>query len=225
MGKGAPLRWVENRWLGRYLCGRGFEIGALWRRFPVPGRARVWCVDRLPSEQLEQFYRDQVQAPVVRPDLVADAEQLPVAAASLDFIIASHVLEHMAFPLAALRGWYEALTPGGALLLKVPDLRYTFDRRRQRTPLSHLIAEHEHPERFDWRAHYAEWVEKVVGTAPGDSRFEPTLRVLSEGRHSIHFHAWIDEDLREMVDYTRTAWGLRWRAKVFWGAHFYRKET
>jgi len=36
MGKGAPLRWIENRCLGRHLHGGGIEIGALWCRFPVP---------------------------------------------------------------------------------------------------------------------------------------------------------------------------------------------
>jgi hypothetical protein len=45
----------------------------------------------------------------------------------------------------ALRVWYEALASGGVLLLKIPDKRYTFDSRRSRAPLSHLLAEHEHP--------------------------------------------------------------------------------
>jgi hypothetical protein len=48
----------------------------------------------------------------------------------------------------ALRVWYEALASGGVLLLKIPDKRYTFDSRRSRAPLSHLLAEHEHPDLF-----------------------------------------------------------------------------
>jgi predicted SAM-dependent methyltransferase len=48
--------------------------------------------------------------------LLAEATQLPVRANSLDFLIASHVLEHLPFPLIALRSWYEALAPGGSLV-------------------------------------------------------------------------------------------------------------
>jgi SAM-dependent methyltransferase len=128
MGKGAPLRWLENRLLARHLRGRGIEIGALWRRFPIPRRATVYYVDRLPDKDLRQHYAE-VSTPVVNPDIVADAMQLPFAPRSLDFVIASHVLEHLPFPLAALRHWYDVLRPRGILLLKVPDKRYTFDAK------------------------------------------------------------------------------------------------
>ena len=43
--------------------------------------------------------------------------------------------------------------------------------------------------------------------------------------YSIHFHVWIDEDVREILDFTRKAWLLDWEPVVFWRAHFYRKET
>jgi len=159
MGKGAPLRWLENRYLRRYLRGRGMEIGALWRRSPVHSQAQVYYVDRSSVEDLRTQYVG-VQEKIFPPDLVADATELPVAPRSLDFLIASHVLEHLPFPLSALRVWYHALAPSGVLLLKVPDERHTFDFRRSRTPLARLISEYERPESLDWRAHYVDWVEK-----------------------------------------------------------------
>ncbi|MFQ5664148.1 MAG: methyltransferase domain-containing protein [Terriglobia bacterium] len=216
---------MENCYLRRYLHGRGMEIGALWRRFPLPRAARVWYVDRFPQAGLDEQYSSQRKMTLVEPDLVADAIQLPAAPASLDFIIASHVLEHLPFPLAGLRAWYEALAPGGALLLRVPDKRYSFDRHRQRTPLAHLVEEYEHPERFDRRAHFADWVEKVHDRKPGEPKFEQAMRKLMEMDYSIHFHVWIDADVRELIDYTREAWRLAWEPRVFWEAHFYRKET
>ncbi len=224
MGKGAPLRWLENHILRRHLHGCGVEIGALWRRFPVPPDARVWYVDRLDGAGLLEQY-PELRGKIVQPDLVAEAAQLPVAPASLDFIIASHLLEHLPFPLAALRNWYEALAPGGALLLRVPDKRYTFDRQRARTPLAHLVEEYEHPERFDRRAHYADWVQNVEDGNPETEASEREVRRLMEMDYSIHFHVWIDEDLREIIDYTRQAWRLDWEAVIFWGARFYRKEN
>lgn len=223
MGKGAPLRWLENRLLASHLRGRGVEIGALWRKFPVPSRATVYYVDRLPAENLQQHY-SEVSEPVVRPDMVADAVQLPLAAGSLDFLIASHVLEHLPFPLAALRHWYSLLRPKGILLLKIPDQRFTFDARRQRTSLQHLIAEEKDPGAFDKRAHFEDWVEHVVGRDRAAPEFEHELSQLLESDYSIHYHAWIDEDIRQIAEYTRSALHLRWQPIVFWKAHRYRKE-
>lgn len=102
MEKRAPLTWVENRYLKRHLHGRGIEIGALWRRFPVPRRAQVWYLDRLDGADLAGHY-PELRGRILQPDLLGDATELPVAPGSLNFLIASHVLEHMPFPLKALR--------------------------------------------------------------------------------------------------------------------------
>jgi predicted SAM-dependent methyltransferase len=223
MGKGAPLRWVENRLLARQLHGRGIEIGALWRRFPVPSPVRVFYVDRISEHDLQQHYAE-ISGSLIFPDVVSDAMQLPFAANSLDFIIASHVLEHLPFPLHALFHWHQALRPGGVLLLKIPDMRYTFDRKRERTPLQHLIAEQTNPASFDKRAHFAEWTEKVVGRARNTPEFEDQLQQLVDADYSIHYHAWIDADIREIAEYTRQTMHLDWAPVIFWRAHVYRKE-
>jgi predicted SAM-dependent methyltransferase len=200
------------------------EIGALWRRFPVPRRSRVWYADRLSAGGLAEHY-PELKGRILASDLVADAAQLPVAPASLDFLIASHLLEHLPFPLAALRAWHDTLRPGGVLLLKIPDKRYTFDAPRERTSLAHLLQEYEHPERFEARAHYADWVEHVGGRSRESPEFEREVGDLMRRDYSIHFHVWTDADVREIVDFTRTAWKLDWNPVLFWPAHFYRKET
>jgi len=224
VNKGALLRWLENRYLARQLHGRGMEVGALWRRFPVPRHARVWYVDRLSHDGLEQHY-PELKDSILKIDLMGEAVQLPVRPASLDFLIASHVLEHLPFPLLALQSWYEALAPGGVLLLKVPDKRFTFDIHRARTPLAHLLAEHDNPKQFDSHAHYADWVENVGGKNPTAPDFETEVQNLMDRDYSIHFHVWTDEDVQEMIDFTRQKWRLNWQPTVFWCAHFYRKET
>lgn len=55
-----------------------------------------------------------------------------------DFVLACHVLEHLANPLRALQEWNRVLVPGGALLVLVPDKRRSFDRRRPITSLRHI---------------------------------------------------------------------------------------
>lgn len=187
MSKGAPLRWIENKMLARHLCGRGIEIGALGRKFPVPRRASVLYVDRTPAEDLQRHYAE-ISSPLAHPNIVADAMQLPFCSGSLDFVIASHVLEHLPFPLAALRRWYDVLRPGGVLLLKIPDKRYTFDLRRQRTPLQHLIAEDRAPATFDKRAHFEDWVENVMDRPRATPEFVRDLDQLLQADYSIHYH-------------------------------------
>src|SRR5579864_8437929 len=187
MGKGAPLRWLENKFLARHLRGRGIEIGALWRKFPLSARATVYYVDRVASSELQRHY-SEIPSQLVAPDVVADAAQLPFRCDSMDFVIASHVLEHLPFPLAALRHWYQVLRPGGILLLKIPDKRFTFDVKRERTPLPHLIAEDAAPSSFDKRAHFEDWVENVLHHARGSEEFNQQVSHLVASDYSIHYH-------------------------------------
>jgi SAM-dependent methyltransferase len=73
---------------------------------------------------------------------VAEASDLQaVSDASYDFVVASHVLEHIANPLRALQEWKRVLKPGGTLLILVPDRRHTFDRRRPFSSFEHIEAD------------------------------------------------------------------------------------
>src|SRR5260370_39133901 len=57
------------------------------------------------------------------------------------FVLASHVLEHVANPLRALQEWTRVLKPQGALLVVVPHKRGTFDHRRAFTSFDHIEAD------------------------------------------------------------------------------------
>lgn len=77
-----------------------------------------------------------------RRHYVTEAADLsPVPDACYDFVLASHVLEHIANPLRALREWSRVLNTGGVMLVLVPDKRYGFDRRRPFTSFEHLEAD------------------------------------------------------------------------------------
>ena len=71
---------------------------------------------------------------------ICDATNLDqMTPAAYDFILGSHVLEHIANPLKALTEWLRVLRPGGWLLLIVPLKEATFDHARPITALEHLI--------------------------------------------------------------------------------------
>lgn len=63
------------------------------------------------------------------------------ASASYDFVLASHVLEHIANPILALSEWKRLLKDRGVLVLLLPHKDKTFDHRRPVTTLEHLIAD------------------------------------------------------------------------------------
>jgi len=73
---------------------------------------------------------------------VAEASHLDsIPDEAYDFVLASHVLEHVANPLGALAEWKRVLRRRGAMLVIVPDLRVSFDRNRNPTSFEHIEAD------------------------------------------------------------------------------------
>lgn len=64
-----------------------------------------------------------LEAPSVG-DIEADVTSLPVDSASVDGILARHLLEHIIDPINALREWKRVLKNSGTLLIICPDYRF-----------------------------------------------------------------------------------------------------
>lgn len=60
-----------------------------------------------------------------------------------DFLVASHVLEHIANPLLAIKEWKRVLKDNGTILLILPWKNATFDHKRNITPFSDLLKHYE----------------------------------------------------------------------------------
>lgn len=112
--------------VSNYLKGTGVEIGAF--KTPIPGIRPIY-VDRF-SEYAGQ--------PTLA-DYYGDACDLPFQDSSLNYVATSHVLEHVANPLAALKEWFRVLRHGGFIYMVVPDRSVTFDHKRPLTSVSHLL--------------------------------------------------------------------------------------
>jgi SAM-dependent methyltransferase len=152
------------------LRGRGLEIGALQNPMPLPRATHVTYSDVLTVEQLDRVYPGSTH-----PDIISNSERFPtVPDDSFDFVVANHVLEHVCDPIGALREWHRILRQDGHLLMAVPDKRLTFDHRRRRTPLAHLVADHRSdlPEHERNRCHLLEWAQFVEGLRPGTPEFD-----------------------------------------------------
>jgi 2-polyprenyl-3-methyl-5-hydroxy-6-metoxy-1,4-benzoquinol methylase len=68
-----------------------------------------------------------------------DVVNINIVGKKYDLILNSHVIEHIANPLNALRNWQEILNPGGLILSIIPDKSQMFDCKRPLTNLNHLI--------------------------------------------------------------------------------------
>ncbi|HUZ88274.1 MAG TPA: methyltransferase domain-containing protein [Candidatus Acidoferrales bacterium] len=186
----------------RLLRGSGIEIGALHRPLPLPLRARVTYVDRMPVEKLRQHYAELADLDLTAVDVIGSAEDLSAfGSGSLDFVIANHLIEHLEDPIVGLKEFHRVLHARGLLFMCVPDARVTFDRLRPLTTVDHLLAEHRGGRpavAANRRSHYEDWVANVEcsgvlgdlhrpDTAAGP---EGLVKKLLDMDYSIHFHCW-----------------------------------
>ncbi len=125
----------------------GLEIGALASPMLRPPAARMKFVDHADSAALRAKYAGDPA--VALDDIVAvDAVWGDNTLAQcfpgerFDFVIASHVIEHVPDMIGWLGEVADILAPDGRLILAIPDRRYSFDLLRRETTLTDLIDAH-----------------------------------------------------------------------------------
>jgi len=93
----------------------------------------------------------------VGQQFVCEASKLErIADRTYDFVLSSHSLEHSANPLKCIAEWLRVLKPGGALLLILPDARFTFDHRLPVTSFDHLLEDYQNDIGEDDHTHLEE---------------------------------------------------------------------
>ena len=196
----------------RALKGSGLEIGALQAPQFLP-EGNVRYVDLLSRSEALRYYPEVHELiPVIEPDILSPADDLSVVeASSQDFVIASHLLEHVTDPVGTLIEWRRVIRDGGLLYLCLPDKRNTFDAPRERTSIDHVIADHAATaEDLHGRnvAHYREWARHVNGLGdPAQAAFWADL--LQRAHYPIHFHCWEPDDLPPILTHIAQAHGAR----------------
>ena len=158
-------------------------------------------VDRWEPDRNADLFPELEGASFPRPDIVAnlDVDRLvAIDAQSVDYVIASHVLEHLAEPLGLLEEIDRVLKPGGLLLILLPDRRRTFDSKRPATSLDELIGKHVSERTTVTNDEIAAFIE----TANPDD-YERLKESSAEERdqifdlhrlRSIHVHCWTEQE-------------------------------
>jgi SAM-dependent methyltransferase len=134
------LQQHDSEFVHRYLDGlKGIEIGgSAHNDFGLD----AINVDRYGSTNT--IYKDEEWrlAGRRRPvDVVAPGDGLPFKDDAVDFVFASHVLEHFPDPIRALKEWVRVARK--YVVLVVPHHNRTFDRDREMTPVDELLSRHD----------------------------------------------------------------------------------
>jgi hypothetical protein len=135
------------------LDGPGLEIAPLYRPIMLKSDWDVTYVDIVSTDQLKAHYADD---PGVRSESIVDVDVAltdsdgtirPLSEAArgrspFSWVVASHVIEHVPDLITWLDDIATLLRDGGALVLVIPDTRYTFDVHRPHTTVGQMLQAH-----------------------------------------------------------------------------------
>ncbi len=168
---------LARRWLGS--LERGVEIGGSSFN-PFPG-VRAWNLDQ-PRNDVFQRAQERLAGKTLPIDAYASADRLPIRTASLDFLLNSHVIEHLPDTIRTLGEWDRVLKRGGIAFFIVPHQERTFDRDRPETDLRHHLADY------------------ALGTTVESDPMAPTS----------HYHVWKTEAFVALLGYLGKVGFIDW---------------
>jgi len=121
---------------------RGIEIGPAAHNPFGLHTISVGLSKQLNPADYEKFAREQLSrcGKVAEIDISADASSLPVPDDSTDFVIHSHVCEHLSDSLRALEEWVRVVRNGGYIFVIVPKRdALPSDKERSVTSIEELV--------------------------------------------------------------------------------------
>jgi SAM-dependent methyltransferase len=206
-GSQQDLYGVRKNIAFRYLTGSGLEVGALHQPLEVPPDVTVRYVDIKTVDQLRELFPELSEYDLVEVDIVDDGETLSsIADASVDFVIANHMLEHSQSTIGTIENHLRVLKPDGILYLAVPDKRFTFDRDRPLTTLEHLIRDYKEGPEWSVRSDYEEWARLVEAVPEGDVATQ--VQSMITRQQNIHWHVWTQTEFLQLLLYCQTDLGF-----------------
>lgn len=133
--------------------GPGLEIAPLHRPIACKEDWDVSYVDIVSTDQLLEHYANDEAVPsadIVEVDFpltdtdgrIRSLAEVAHTHAPFDWVIASHVIEHVPDLVTWLADISTLLRDGGALVLAVPDMRYSFDAYRPQTTVGQMLQAH-----------------------------------------------------------------------------------
>lgn len=112
----------------------GLELGPLDSPLILKSESDVFYVDHTSTEELQKKYRNEPVTlnKIVAVDYVVGSQTLrrAVRGKKFDYIVASHVIEHIPDIISWFQDMAAVLKPNGIVSFVIPDKRFTFDITR-----------------------------------------------------------------------------------------------
>lgn len=135
------MKFKDSALAHKYLDGlKGLEIGGSAHN---PFNLNTLNVDY--TDNMNTVFKKAEQelcGEKMKVDIVAYGDNLPVENNSVDFVISSHVLEHIFDTIKAFKEWYRVIKPGGYIFIIVPITSQVPNETRPTTTLNELIRRH-----------------------------------------------------------------------------------
>lgn len=168
----------------------GVEIGALCRPFVTREDGGVIYIDHADTATLRDKFRNDPDVDIealVDVDVVWGDTPLDRAIPErVDYVIASHVVEHVPDLISWLNELASILRPGGEIRLIVPDRRFTFDYLRNETKLNDVAYAHMERARVPLPHIVLDYVSNVVKIDGGAAWRGEICAERLEHHHTLH---------------------------------------
>lgn len=136
---------------------------------------------------------------------ITDATDLSMIGDNMyDFLLSSHVLEHIANPIKALYEWRRVIKKDGYILIILPSMNHTFDWKRNLTELSHIINDYENNMQENDDTHFEEIIKMHdVERDTTVSSYEEHVRRTKDNFNSriVHHHTFNMNLLISLLEY------------------------
>jgi len=140
------MKFPESELAHRLLDGlKGIEIGgSAHNAFNIPGCLNVDYTSELNAHKKAEIDLCGEYLPV---DIVAEGDCLPLEDSSVDFVLNSHVLEHLPNMLKALSEWYRVVKDGGLIYTVYPIKdENPDDQKYEYTSIGHILTDYKNSE-------------------------------------------------------------------------------
>ena len=124
------------------LVGKGIEIGAGNLPMVFENKVEITYIDQNSQEELQKIF-PEIDYPQLGKVVIGSADEpLNAEYNAYNFLVASHVIEHLKNPFKSLEYWCEVVKEGGYIYIIVPNRDDCFDKGRPYTDVSHLAQEY-----------------------------------------------------------------------------------
>jgi predicted SAM-dependent methyltransferase len=205
---------------GKYLRGRGFEIGAGLAPISAGAVDEILFIDKCDPSEFAKLFGKPPPYQILSLD-----EARAGCPEGADFVMAHHVLEHCSNPIKVLETeWLPLLRCGGVLFLSMPSSKIPSEVGRIITPMDHILddwAFDRGDDAFESIDHITSFIVGWTKAFPDNFPYargtvqEYTTGILSEINrlgHDLHWHTYslaAAADLTEVAFHAAGA-GIEW---------------